>query len=336
MNEPLPAPAPARPLAALMPATVTAPLDIPSVSRLPVPEGPSAPEVPVTAPTPPTAENASPSEQGKRRDYRQTDDVYITRFAGELTFIHVLKDVRLDATVGQYHSQPESGDWRVQALLEAARMSRARSLIRIHTTEAELVNLVRDLRGRESRPEYVELVRVLARSGKALVIARPEREGPIWREVLKLMKEGKMPTPSPLVTYLVHTAAVTNYEQVYCGVVMVGLGSIVVHAHMLDGDDLVDAELDMMNWVLEAAGGGGRIDVHHASDGARRIWEQAEVLAQQGGADALGTSGSRVRAIAREALRMRTYIQPARKPHPVFDRFARLAAGTHWANSNLI
>jgi hypothetical protein len=326
MNEPAyPAPAPVLASPAMVP--------VPAPVRIVEPTLPDAPQPELDLPAPPTP---GTPHTVKSRDYRQADDVYITRFAGELSYIHVLKDIRLDATVGQYHSQPESEAWQVTALMEAARMSRARSMIRVHTTEPDLVTIVRDLQRRENRPEYVELKNFLNRTGRSLVVARPERESPIWREVMKLMKEGKMLMPSPLVTYLVHTAALTDYEQVYCGVVMIGLGSIVVHAHARPGDDLVDAELEMMNWVLQAAGGGGRIDVHHASDGARRIWEQAEILAQQEGTDALGHAGSRVRAIAREALRMRTYIMPARKPYPTFDRFARLAAGTHWANTNLV
>ncbi|WP_244898075.1 hypothetical protein [Deinococcus indicus] len=296
----------------------------------PPPPPPAAPQL--TAQLHAQDQAAEPAPQ--KRSFRQFDDIYITRFAGIITYVHVLKDARLDATIGNYHSQPQDDHWVVQALTEAARLSRTRSTIRIHTTESEITSAIRDLRHKSD--EYGELARSLAKSGKSFVLARPERESPIWRDLMKLMKDGKMPTPSPLVTYVVHTAAITDYERVYTGVVMVGLGTIVVHATASTGDDLIDAELNMMEWVLQVGGGGGRIDVHHSTDGARRIWEQADHLAKQEGTHDLGRSGTRLRSLAREAFRIRTQIQAARAPNPLFDRFARFAASTCWADGNIL
>ena len=285
--------------------------------------------------TTPVVPQANPAQTPKQHARSQYDDVYITRFGFEISYIHVLEDHRLDATVGKYHTQTATQDWITQALSEASRLSRSRSAIRIHTTEPDLVEAVRSLRS-NSDARYGELKRDLARSGKTVVLARPERETPMWRELMKLMKDGKMLTPSPLVTYLVHTAAITDYERVYCGVVMIGLGSIVVHARQSDGDNLIDAELDMMSWVIENAGGGGRIDVHHSSDGARRIWEQAGHLATLNGPDSNGLSGARLRTLVREAFRMRTTISIALTPNPIMDRFAKAAASTCWVGSNVM
>lgn len=328
MDIPPPAQAP-RPALAPHPAaahTPTDPAPAATASHTPAPTEP----VPSAGPATPEPKREAP----QKRLHRQFDDVYITSFAGQVTYVHVQKDARLNATIGNYHTQPQGEHWVRQALAEAARLCRTRSTIRIHTTEPEITAALRDLRG-APRDEYGDLRATLARSGKTLVLARPERESPIWRDLMKLMKDGKMPTPSPLVTYLVHTAAVTDYEHVYTGVVMVGLGTVVVHATSAKGDNLVDAELDMMDWVLRTGGGGGRIDVHHSSDGARRIWEQADHLAQQDGTDALGRSGTRLRSLAREAYRLRTQIQPARAPHPLFDRFARIAASSEFAGNQL-
>ncbi|GGR15348.1 hypothetical protein [Deinococcus ruber] len=311
-----------------------------SMAPVPVPSALVRPAAPPPSEAPPPTDAPATSQPEKSRDQRRAtrplyDDVYITRFGFEINYIHVLKDARLDATVGKYHTQPQGDDWIVEALLEATRLCRTRSVIRIHTTETELADTLRGFRQQDSA-RFSELRRVLGSSGKSFQLARPERETPMWRELMRLMKGGQMLTPSPLVTYMVHTAAITDYEQVYCGVVMVGLGSIVVHARKSDGDDLVDAELEMMQWVIENAGGGGRIDVHHASDGARRIWEQAAHLASQTGSDDLGRAGSRLRALMREALRVRTTISPARAPNEILDRFAKAAAATCWIGTNVL
>ena len=329
-DSPIPSPTPvlARPAQPVLAPPVVELTAVPVVDPTPTPPPPATPQ------PQPHAQDQAPEPTKQRRPYRQYDDIYITRFAGIITYLHVLKDARLDATVGNYHSQPQDNNWVVQALTEAARLSRTRSTIRIHTTESEITSAIRDLRNKSD--EYSELNRALVKSGKSFVLARPERESPIWRDLMKLMKDGKMPTPSPLVTYVVHTAAITDYERVFTGVVMVGLGTIVVHATASTGDDLIDAELNMMEWVLQVGGGGGRIDVYHSTDGARRIWEQADHLAKQEGAHDLGRSGTRLRSLAREAYRIRTQIQPARAPNPLFDRFARFAASTCWADSNVL
>lgn len=283
--------------------------------------------------TPPQPSQEATPKVVKQRQYTQYDDVYITRYAGDVSYIHVLRDYRMDATVGKYHSQPAGPNWVEDALTEAARLCRTRSTIRVHTTESDLIEQLRTFRSAE---RLQPLRKSLTQSGKAFVLARPERETPIWRELMKSMKEGRMLTPSPLVTYLVHTAAFTNYEQVYTGIVMVGLGTVAVHARATAGDDLVGAELDMLKWVLANGGGGGRIDVHHSSDGARRIWEQATHLAVQQGPDTLGQAGAGLRALVREAARQRTTISVARAPEPMLDRFAKAAACTCWLGSNVM
>ncbi|GGR12757.1 hypothetical protein [Deinococcus ruber] len=271
----------------------------------------------------------------KRPANKQFDDIYITTFGVEVSYIHVLRDHRLDATIGKYHSQNKGDDWLVEALTEAAALSRTRSVIRIHTTEAPLAELIRNFR-QNDEARFKELKRHLTSSGKTFQLARPERETPMWRELMRLMQNGKTLTPSPLVTYMVHTAAMTDYEQVYCGVVMVGLGSIVVYARKSDGDDLVHAELEMMQWVIENAGGGGRLDVHHSSDGARRMWEQSAHLSTMSGSDTLGNAGAKLRALVREAAKQRTQISPARVPNPILDRFAKAAAATCWLGTNVM
>ncbi|WP_162865771.1 hypothetical protein [Deinococcus wulumuqiensis] len=266
-------------------------------------------------------------EARKSRRFNQYEDIYVTRFAGEVTLIRVFYDHGTKTTSGIYTSHPGNGaEWMDMALMEASAMSRPRSSIRIHTTESDLVDLVRSLRPGQKGQASPELIRSLARKGQMMMLARPERETPMWRKVMLMIREGTMPTPGPLVTYTVHTAAFTDYDNVYCGIVTAGLGIIQVYHAVKEGDDLVSAELDMVEWLLGNAPGGGRITVHHSTDSARRIWEQASLLASQGGFDSLGQSGERLRRLAREAQHKRTQIDVARQPIAVFDEFAKAAA----------
>lgn len=145
-----------------------------------------------------------------------------------------------------------------------------------------------------------------------------------------------MPLPTPLVTYTVHTTAFTDYDHTYCGVVLVGIGSIIVHKRKIDGDDLVHAELSMMDWVIETVGGGGRIDVHHSSDGAMRIWEQADQLGSMQGSDTLGQQGAKLRDLMRAITRQRTSVQVCRRPQDLFSQFARTAASSAYIGAELV
>lgn len=316
------------PLLAPAPAPAPAPRQQASAPASPISGPPSSPPPVMAAGTP--APETSVPETTKQRQRTQTEHIYVTRTANELTFLHVQTDRALDATVGTYHSQPLKDQWTLQAIEEIDRMSRARSTVFVHTTESELVSEIRTtLRQVPGQGDvFSDIKRRLKRYGKDVLIARPERESPLWRETMLMLKSGKLLLPSPFVTYTVHTAAFTTYDMTYCGVVMVGLGTIIVHAEVAEGSDLIEAELDMMGWVIKHAGGGGRIDVHHSSDGARRIWEQANVLAAFEGQDTLGQQGSKLRALARDALAQRTSIQPARAPVAMFDQFAKSAASS--------
>lgn len=289
----------------------------------------------------PLEEAAAEKPNDKARRFNQYEDIYVTRFAGELTVIRVFFDHKTGSTTGVYTSRPASSDeqWMAEALREAGAMSRPRSTIRIHTTETDLVDAVRALRpgGAQKSAEWMtDLNRELARKGQFIVLARPERETPMWRKVMQMIREGTMPVPGPLVTYMVHTAAFTDYDNVYCGIVTAGLGVIQVYHTVQPGDDLVSAELDMVQWLLENSPGGGRIQVHHATDGARRIWDQAGLLAEQGGTDQLGQSGVRLRRLAREAYYKKTHIDLGRQPIPVFATFAKAAAGHAFAGSAIL
>lgn len=304
---------------------------------------PISPERPLPTPALDATQDSTGSgpsdigESAKRRNFVQYEDIYVTRSAGELIFLHVQNDRTLDATIGTFHTRPQTTEWILQALEEVARMSRARSTVRVHTTETELVNVIRGpLRQAPGQDDpYANFKRQLKRFGREIIIARPERESPLWRETMLLLKSGKLPLPAPFVTYSVYTAAFTTYDATYCGVVMVGLGSIIVHAQQASGDDLVTAELDMMDWVITNAGGGGRIDVYHSTDGARRIWEQAATLSGFEGPDQLGHQGSKLRALARTAFAQRTTISPARAPVGMFDQFAKSAAASKFIGLGL-
>lgn len=325
-NLSVPPPAPARPAAA--PAS-RPPSGLPSPSE-------SSASLSLDALMASEPQSQTPEEEtNKQRRYQQYEDIYITRFAGEINLIRVAKDYRLDTMTGYYTSRPvTSEDWIPEALQEASAMSRVRSTIRIHTTESDLVEVVRNVRTKNTLP--AELTRNLARKGQIVVLARPERETPMWRKVMHMIREGTMPVSSPLVTYTVHTAAFTDYDHVYCGIVTSGLGVIQVYHTTQPGDDLVSAELDMVKWLLENAPGGGRILVHHSSDAALRIWEQASVLAEQGGLDKLGESGQRLRQLVREAIHRRTQIDIGRHPVPVFAEFAKAAASHAFVGSAVL
>lgn len=345
---PVAAPAPVLPVAAPVPRALrplpeqhrTAnPLEARrDVTPTEAPSGPStaAAPSPSQGPALPQQASVSPPKRDRNR-YRVTEDIYIVRFAGEVTLLHTRGYGNDQMSVGHYHTIPAGDTWAQNALSEAARMSRIGAAIRIHTTERDVTDLLRDVRRVDSKnPQAQDLRTELRRQDKELIPARPDREPLIWREFISMIGSGKTPHISPLVTYLVNTSALTDFEHVYCGVVMIGRGQILVHTAKTKGDDLVEAELDMMSWVLEAVGGGGRVDVHHSQDGARRIWEQADVLAQEKGDDALGHSGSRLRTLVREAGRLRTHIQPARRPVPEYDRFARLAVASAYAGDHLL
>ena len=250
--------------------------------------------------------------------------------------MRVFRDRDRDTTTGTYYSVDEipGTDWITLAMHEAARLSRAHSGIRIHTTEGTLADAVRKLH-RQPSSDTRALRADLARHGKELLVSRPEREHPTWRSLMTLLQTGKMPRVSPLVTYVVHTSAFTTTEHTFTGVVMWGLGTVLVHHAVSPGDDIVTAELDMMHYVLEQGGGGGRLEVHHSADGARRIWEQASDLATREGNDSIGQNGNRLRKLLRAAVSLRTTIQPARLPDPIFDRFAKTAAADAFINQNL-
>lgn len=274
--------------------------------------------------------------KAKQRQYRQYDDVYITRAAGDLLFIRVFEDSKREATVGAFHQQPAQERWVLQALEEAARLARARSTVRIHTTESEIAEVLRagGLRSKASDSEYGELKRNLAQAGKDFILARPERETPVWRKMLKLLQKGELLNPSPFVTYSAYTSAVTDYERVYRGVIIVGLGNIVIHSDAIEGENLIDAELAMLEWVTDQVGGGARIDVHHSSDGARRIWEQVALLAQEQDSDPLANAGDRLRNLVRKTARANIQVTVARRPNEEFRTFAKMAAASAFVGSD--
>lgn len=334
-TRPVPAPAPAGLSTATPPPVQATPVSTPAIlgdtPPAPAPRGPRSAR--------PTAEQTTGTTPGRtdRQPFRKTEDIYIVRYAGEITLLHTKGYDTERMSVGHYHTIPASGAWAQQALNEAVRMGRIGAGIRIHTTEREVTDLLRDVRRTDNKDPQVQSLRAeLRRQDKALIPARPEREPLIWREFIRMIGSGNTPHISPLVTYLVNTSALTDFEHTYCGVVMIGRGQILVYTAKTEGDDLVSAELDMMSWVLNAVGGGGRVDVHHSQDGARRIWEQADVLAEKVGDDALGHAGSRLRTLVREASRLRTHIQPARRPVPEYDRFARLAVASAYAGGELL
>ncbi|WP_157451531.1 hypothetical protein [Deinococcus aquatilis] len=330
-------PAPVAPIPVMPVAPVASPLPevspaAPKAAVLPVPEAPPAPAL---------SEAKSPTPRERDRSRRTTvDDIYVTRSAGQYSIIRVVRLGKDGTLVGTYHTRdlPTGDHWAAEAILTAVLPTRTGSMVRLHTNDKDIMAAMRLFRERtKTHPSLTELSRHLNQMDKLLVIARPERELPIWRSMLDLMQRGEMPEPTPLVTYVLHTAAFTDYENVYYGVVIIGQGQVVVHSGREAGDDLVTTELNMVTWALEFAQGGGRIDVHHSSDGALRIWEQRDVLVQaKGEQDPLASTGERLRTLLRTAIRLSTIIQPAKRPHPVYNKFARAAAGFAFAEADVL
>jgi hypothetical protein len=332
-NFPIPAPViavPPVPVAAPLPEVSPAEPEAKVLQVLPVPEFP--PTSPISEP-----KSTAPRDRSRRTT---VDDIYVTRSAGQYSIIRVVRLGKDGTLVGTYHTRdlPTGDHWAAEAILTAVLPTRTGSMVRLHTNDKDIMAAMRLFRERsKTHPSLTELSRHLAQMDKLLVIARPERELPIWRSMLDLMQRGEMPEPTPLVTYVLHTAAFTDYENVYYGVVIIGQGQVVVHSGREAGDDLVTTELNMITWALEFAQGGGRIDVHHSSDGALRIWEQRDVLVQaRGEQDPLASTGERLRTLLRTAIRLSTIIQPAKRPHPVYNKFARAAAGFAFAEADVL
>lgn len=340
---PAPVPPIPAPVIAVPPVPVAAPLPEvspaePKAAVLPVPKAPPLP--PLSEPKSVAARERDRDRERDRSRRTSVDDIYVTRFAGQYSIIRVVRLSKDGTLVGTYHTRdlPEGDHWAAEAILTAVLPTRAGSMVRLHTNDREIMAAMRLFRDRtRSHPSLAELSRHLTQMDKLLVIARPERELPIWRSMLDLMQRGQMPEPTPLVTYVLHTAAFTDYENVYYGVVIIGQGQVVVHSGREAGDDLVTTELNMVTWALEFAQGGGRIDVHHSSDGALRMWEQRDVLVQAvGEQDPLASTGERLRTLLRTAIRLSTIIQPAKRPHPVYKKFARAAAGFAFAEADVL
>lgn len=312
----------------------------PSPRPMPAPALAVSPAPQDTAPQQAAVRDTPPRQEGRKERRSATpsqtirDHIYITRRRGPYSLqdapvilIHVSHASRdLSAAVGVFttlHDSPSA----LEILNEAARMSRARSLVDIHSTERDVLGAVNTLR---DHPEAEKLRDTVARQGKRFRIARPENEPAVWRDVMKTLNAGTRLDAHPLVTYTVYTAAFSSPEHVYCGVVVVGRGMITVYTRCTEGDGLVDAELDMMHWVIDQHASGGRLDVYHSTDGARRVWEQADHLSSfgedAGGADHLAHLGSRLRTLLRKAERAGTHICAGKTPDPTFDRFARAAA----------
>lgn len=153
------------------------------------PADPSSPELPASLAQPaPSAVASTPSgqtgEKARTPKWQKWDDFYVTKIADELTFVRVQTDPTLEAVVGAYYSMPARTDWTLQALEEVERQTRPRATARVHTTETELAGCIRTALHKNSSDvegPYSDLVQRLRRYGKGIVVARPEREHPLWR-----------------------------------------------------------------------------------------------------------------------------------------------------------